>query len=809
MTDRHSDYIPFIRLILLALLAAGPVRADRVLTLDLFTPQGKGGAEPAWRAGPGVPAAQANAGSQGGIRFACPFQGDKTRVYWDKPATLDLSRATTLELELSCARPEAIRSIGLYLKSGEGWHLWLTSLKEAGRQKLWLSIPDAAQEGRPAGMNAISSVRLSLTRRADVNAEVIVHALRIRSCDIVVIRASESVPNQDEGNAARNAAARWSHWLADLGIPHAVINDKDINSAALQPGESARVAILPYNPAPSRRELRTLASFVKRGGKLIVCYSSEPRLAEMMGLSLGNYQAAARPGQWSSFAFNRAAPPHTPAVVYQESSNIHPAFPDESGASVIANWRDSGGKAQSEPAWVRSDEGFWMSHILMDGDEANKKQMILAMLGCLNAPVWRDAAARAWVTSGKVASFQGLAESMDGIRRLDEADAVEPLLSRVEELDERMRSEGNRQQYAQAIETGRELNAALVRAYASVQSPQSPEFRGVWNHSGMGLCPGDWNATGRTLAEAGITAVFPNLAWAGTAHYTNRYVPESFISDKYGDQLKQSAAAARRYGLELHVWKVCWNLGQAPDSLVQQLRQAGRLQKTDAGKTLEWLCPSHPANIAQELNMISEMITRAEVNGIHLDYVRYPNSHACFCAGCRQRFEKWRGRSVSDWPADVKSGELKAGFSAWRTAQLTDFIRSARNLIRRRNPRIKLSAAVYPNYPECAGNLGQDWGVWLKEGLVDFVCPMDYTEEIAVFNAMTHRQLILPQARGRVFPGIGVTAMESRLAPDQVIEQILRTRAAGTGGFMLFDLTPSLARDVLPILGLGVTRTGD
>ncbi len=794
---------PLMRLALLTLLGAAQVRADNVRTLDLFAPKKAGGTETAWKASPGSPTARANTGIAGGIRFSCPFQSGPARVFWDQPVNLDLSGVTTLELDFSCARPEAIRSFGLYLKSGEGWRLWLPSLKEGGRQKLWLSLQDAATEGRPAAWNAISGIRISFTRGTDLNTDVVIHALRARSGDMVVLRAKESVPNQNEANAARSAAARWSHWLTDLGLPHSVIDDALLNVNTLK---TTRIVILPYNPGPSRRELRTLESFVKRGGKLVVCYSSDPRLAELMGMSLGKYQTATRPGQWSSFTFNRAAPNHMPAVVFQESSNIRAAHPNSTDATIIAYWRDASGKTLADPAWVRSGQGFWMSHILMDGDEINKKQMLLAMLASLDPSLWRHAAERAWNKSGKAATYQSLPESLAGIRRLDQGRSVEPLLARVKTLDDRMRAESAGKKYAELVDTGRELQDALLRAYAAVQNPRTPEFRGVWNHSGMGLYPGNWNATCRALSEAGISAIFPNLAWAGTAHYPSRYVPTSSIANAYGDQLKQSAAAARRYGLELHAWIICWNLGQAPSSLVEQLRQAGRLQQTDSGKTLQWLCPTHPDNISHELNVISELIGRAEVNGIHLDYMRYPGNQSCFCPGCRRQFEKWCGGTVRGWPDSVKSGELKNSFSAWRAGRITAFMRSTHDLIRRHKPGVKLSVAVYPGYPGCAGSIGQDWGLWLKEGLVDFVCPMDYVESAAAFNALVQRQTALPNSKDRIFPGIGVTAAESRLAPDQVIDQILRIRSSGAGGFMLFDLNHTLENDVLPILRLGVTR---
>ena len=60
------------------------------------------------------------------------------------------------------------------------------------------------------------------------------------------------------------------------------------------------------------------------------------------------------------------------------------------------------------------------------------------------------------------------------------------------------------------------------------------------------------------------------------------------------------------------------------------MRREGRLQQSANGATKDWLCPSHPENVAYELASIREIVERYPVNGIHLDYVRYPSSGFCF-----------------------------------------------------------------------------------------------------------------------------------------------------------------------------------
>ncbi|MFC1461785.1 family 10 glycosylhydrolase, partial [Verrucomicrobiota bacterium] len=188
------------------------------------------------------------------------------------------------------------------------------------------------------------------------------------------------------------------------------------------------------------------------------------------------------------------------------------------------------------------------------------------------------------------------------------------------------------------------------------------------------------------------------------------------------------------------------------------------------------------------------------------DYVRYPDVHACFCSGCRKRFEKSLGRRVHKWPESVVTGKLRGQYTSWRCDRITDFVRSVRKRVRGIRPDVKISAAVYQTYPACKDSVGQDWGRWLEQGLVDFVCPMDYVSDAASFRDMVRWQLAMPGSKGRLFPGIGVTSSKSRLAPDQIIDQINTAREAGAGGFVLFDLNRVLEKDVLPVLNLGVTR---
>ena len=794
-------------LLIAPLLTATFALAAEIVEFDSFTYANQTIAARTWQASPISPHVVAGPAGQPGLTFPCPFSKDIQRVYWDKPVSLDLSRCSSIALDLSCDRPEAFRSLNLYLKSGAGWYVWSGSLPEPGRQRVLVLKGDFAVEGKPAGWNKIELVRLSAWRGIPADTAVTVYSIEARPDSILLVKNTTSSPSPAERSFATKVNQRLSRWLRDMNIPHGIVTDDDVESGALG---TARVAILGYNPHPPPAELEALKKFVQRGGKLIVFYAADVGLADLMHVRLESYKRSELPGQWSSFEFADADDWNVPEQIFQESFNIMPAFPADRSARVIAWWQDAQGRRASEPAWLASDNGAWMTHVLLDDDAQKKHSLLLGLLGRYEPMVWQAAARAGLDRVGKIDSFRSFEESTLAIAaQADDAaepDKVKKLLARAGSLHRDITELYGQGKYKETIDRCRELRENLVEAYGRVQHPKTGEFRGVWEHDGTGWFPGDWDKTCEILAAQGINAVFPNMLWGGIAHYPSKVLPQSFTVQRYGDQLAQCLDAAHKSGLQVHVWKICWNLSGAPQEFIERMKQQKRLQVTASGRTLNWLCPSHPKNVALELAAVKEVAGNYRVDGIHLDYIRFPSSEACYCASCRAAFEDWLGSRAAGWPKSAgNGGKLSKDFRRWRASRITDFVRAVHDQLRAINPDIKLSAAVWGNYPACADSMGQDWAAWLKEETVDFVCPMNYTADLSRFSTLTHGQLELPRAKGHVFPGLGVTADESQLRADQVIEQIVALRKLGAGGFMLFDLSHTLREETLPALRQGLT----
>lgn len=750
----------------------------------------------AWEAHDKAPAPRA--AENGGVEFSCTFGEGVNRAYWDRKVAANLSTATCLEFDLTCERPEAIQALSIYLKSGKGWFVGQTRIAEPGRQRVVFPKSAFEEQAGPAGWQHIEAIRFSPWRGQPKNTRLILHSITARLGGVVVIEGSSSVGGGGERKTAQRVTKLVSGWLAELGIGHDVVTDDNAADALKQ----ARVAILPYNSNPPSRELKALAALMQRGGKVMVCYGSSTELAKLMHMRLGAYERSETPGRWSAFRFVNPTDWDVPERVVQESSNIMPAYPGDSSANVIAWWENRLGGKTPTAAWTASPQGVWMAHVLQDEDIANKRRMLLGLLGKFDPDVWPQAAVQAYYRAGSVGGATSFATSR---ARLASTPAK---LAEADRLHSSLPALFKERRYIEVVDQAAALNRLLTEAYAAAQPAPKNEFRGVWEHNGVGWYPGDWARTCRELKESHLTAVFGNMLWGALAHYPSDVLPRSTTFRRYGDQLDAAVKAAHANGLQFHCWAVCWNPGgAAPEDFMARLKKAGRLQQTADGKSTPWLSPHHLDNVEMLLKAYEEIALRYPIDGLHLDYVRYSDRSVDYSPTARGAFEKWRGGSAFGWPKCVQSGgALAREFDLFRCETITAFVREVSKRARAARPGIKISAAVFAGYPECVTSVGQDWAVWLKNGSVDFICPMNYTEDTSLFLSRTAQHLALPNAAGRIYPGLGIAALECRLRPDQAIAQIVGLRKLGATGFVFFDLGQPLHDEILPYLRMGVLK---
>ena len=493
-------------------------------------------------------------------------------------------------------------------------------------------------------------------------------------------------------------------WLGSEHIEAEVIKP---NEMPFKLAKTNIAFLLGFNE-PSAAELDTLTRFVNKGGKLVVFHSASPKLGELMGVKPTGYKTAPKPGAWSRMDFVKTSPPGTPLQILQTSTVLQTAAPIPGQSRVIATWSDREGNPAKENAWLAGKRGYWMTHVLLaDGDEVLKAQWVAAICGSLDPKLWN----------------------------------------------------------AQAAATRKQNLAAQLRAYATRQRSDPKEIRAVWDHSGCGLYPGNWQKTFAVLKNAHVTDLFVNVAGAGFAHYNSKVLRHSKTFQDEGDQLAACLRAAKGTGIRVHAWILCFTSTRGD---VKSFQAKGwTLKNANTGKDTEYLDPANPQVRALVLNAISELKSY-RVDGVHLDFVRY-----------------YEG--------------AKKPSNASRI--ITSFVYEARKRVK--HPQW-LTTAVLGKYPACIASVGQDWESWLSTGIVDYVVPMDYTENMKQLESFLAQHAVMRSHAKRTICGIGVTANESRLDARGVMDQIKLARKYGMAGVALFDLDTYLEKNIFPYLRLGL-----
>lgn len=633
------------------------------------------------------------------------------------------------------------------------------------------------------------------------------HNLAVSQQAQIAILLPTATSGVSEGDVqyARSVAKRFNRMLSMIGFTADTLEDPSLSKDQLK---SLKLIVLPLNPVVSKQTTRLLKNFVAGGGKLFVTYNLADTVAPLLGLRQTDWRKAESPEQFASIALRAPEIPDMPASIRQASWNITVATPTTPQTKVIGYWHNMAGESTRLPALFVGKSGVFFSHIFLPDDILTKTRMLAALLGHLVPEFRRSLTKQAIETITTVGHTDGLEALATFVRKSGVSSAADALKTG-KRLMEKAHAEYNSKAYTAAITTARASREAFSEAYFLSQRSLETEGRAVWNHSGLGAYPGDWDRSAKELAAAGVNMILPNMAWAGVAHYASQILSHSKTFTQYGDQLSQCVAAARTYGLEVHVWKITWNLEGAPKEFIEKMRKERRTQVSRTGKPLNWLCPSHPKNVQLELESILEIAMNYDIDGIHLDYIRYPGSHACYCEECRKRFTLATRQQIDEWPKAVlpETGVYSDKYVEWRSQQITRLVRLLHKRLRAVTPNIKLSAAVFGGYPACVTSIGQDWIAWAKAGYVDFVCPMNYTEDADYFTRLLNNQLALMPKGVAIYPGIGATATNSLLTPDGVVAQIYLAQNLGASGWTIFDYSLDISETVLPALGAGVGKS--
>jgi uncharacterized lipoprotein YddW (UPF0748 family) len=144
---------------------------------------------------------------------------------------------------------------------------------------------------------------------------------------------------------------------------------------------------------------------------------------------------------------------------------------------------------------------------------------------------------------------------------------------------------------------------------------------------------------------------------------------------------------------------------------------------------------------------------------------------------------KYRSRFSSNPPTNTK----QAAWVKFRADLLTDYLKRLRGAIKAKNPNCVFSISPSP-FRFGLDNVLQDSENWLKQGLVDFLCPQWYrTSSSAYANEVNSASWRLTRSQlKQIVPGIAFTANGRNLTSTDVVQCVKHNRAKGLGGQVFF-----------------------
>ncbi len=343
------------------------------------------------------------------------------------------------------------------------------------------------------------------------------------------------------------------------------------------------------------------------------------------------------------------------------------------------------------------------------------------------------------------------------------------------------------------------LAAAAQSSIASLW-PEGPrhEIRAVWLTTLGGL---DWPSTRATTAEGaarqqrelldildqlqatGINTVIFQTRIRSTVAYPSAIEPwDGAFTGTPGqrplyDPLRFAIDACHERGMELHAWVVAF-----PICKVQAAKQLGRRALPNVHPELcrragdQWMMdPGVPATADYIASICKEIVSLYDVDGIHLDYIRYPESSIPW--DDRATFRKYgAGRNLAQW----------------RRENVTRVVRRVHDVVRAERPWVKLSCSPVGKYADLPRQSSYGWNArdavsqecqdWLRDGLMDALFPMMYFDG-KHFYPFAHDWAA--NAAGRpVVPGLGIyflSPREKNWPLSVVTRQLAATRSLGLG----------------------------
>jgi uncharacterized lipoprotein YddW (UPF0748 family) len=346
------------------------------------------------------------------------------------------------------------------------------------------------------------------------------------------------------------------------------------------------------------------------------------------------------------------------------------------------------------------------------------------------------------------------------------------------------------------------IRTGLILALLAAAAPALAQVKGAWVVRYSLTSPQSVRKIAEQSARAGITDLFVQFYARGEAYYDSRIAPRAPVVSRDFDPLKLMAGECKSRGIRLHAWinvYFVWSSDQKPRSRDHAYYRGPRWFAADAsGRSLrdysQWELARNnlegvylsPASAEVKLyirSLAQEIVLKYDVDGIHLDYVRYGHIDFSYDPSSRLGFyQAYTVDPVRFFDGDPRLKPYWNTWYLWRLHQITELVAWMKADIAKTSPWVRLSAAVKPDPDEARLGFGQDWPGWLANGWLDFAVLMNYSSDTKTVVRLAQKAYRY-KGRGEVYIGLGAW----RDSPEGIVEKTRQLRRLGMGDVVLFS----------------------
>ena len=317
----------------------------------------------------------------------------------------------------------------------------------------------------------------------------------------------------------------------------------------------------------------------------------------------------------------------------------------------------------------------------------------------------------------------------------------------------------------------------------------------AWVGKSVNTTDDNWKKIFGAARRANIDAVIPEVYDGQEAYYASTRHPVA------SDWLARLLPIAKAEGLECHAWMWSMPCNQEevrrlhPEWFCVNRNGESAWEKPAYVDYYRFLCPSRPEVWEFLKGTVTELGSIAEIAGIHLDYIRfpdvilakrfqlkygivqdreYPAYDYCYCEVCREGFKSMTGVDPLKLPDPTANPEWRQ----FRYDLITRLVNTVLVPAGRQCGKI-VTAAVFPNWE----SVRQQWTAWDLDGVMPMLYHGFYDENIDWIRRHTARGVEHLKERTPVYSGLFV----SHLTPTALKDAYAASIAGGARGVALFD----------------------